>query len=245
MQGLSWNDPYRIRSYEELINWVNEVGFLPFFSNKVEGFSAEEHVAPDFWWTGDAEQDPWEWRELIARTHKVAYGKFFCGKAGFISMEWLPYFANFRRNGYDFDTLYEEGFADRREKAVMDFFIGESDDGELLWKQDMILSTDLRKMAGFGKGGYKNYQGILTQLQMKLYLVISDFRRRVNKSGAEYGMSVSIPLPPETLWGYDLVTGAYDEEPAVSRQRISGRIKELYPEAEDGDIDELVGKIPE
>ena len=31
----------------------------------MKGLSAEEHVSPRFWWTGDPEQDPWEWREII------------------------------------------------------------------------------------------------------------------------------------------------------------------------------------
>ncbi len=82
MHGLDWDNPYRIRSFQELINWINEVGFLPLFRNEIEGFSAEEHTSPRFWWTGDKEQDPWEWREIIARTGTVAYGKFFNKKAG-------------------------------------------------------------------------------------------------------------------------------------------------------------------
>ncbi|MBO4914391.1 MAG: hypothetical protein J5449_04215, partial [Oscillospiraceae bacterium] len=109
MRGLAWDDPCRIRTWQELVNWVNEVGFLPLFGNNINGFSVEEHVSPDFWWTGDVEQDPWEWRELIARSRCVAYGKFFGRKAGFISLEWLPRFVNARRDGYDFDSLCDEG----------------------------------------------------------------------------------------------------------------------------------------
>lgn len=60
MYGMEWDDPYRIRSYRELINWINEIGFLPLFKNEIEGFSAEEHTSNLFWWTGDREQDPWE-----------------------------------------------------------------------------------------------------------------------------------------------------------------------------------------
>lgn len=44
MCGMEWDDPYRIRSYRELINWINEIGFLPLFKNEIEGFSAEEHT---------------------------------------------------------------------------------------------------------------------------------------------------------------------------------------------------------
>ena len=64
------------------MNWIDEVGFLPLFANEVEGFSAEEHVSPNYWWTGDRDEDPWEWREIIAASHKVAYGKFFDRKSG-------------------------------------------------------------------------------------------------------------------------------------------------------------------
>ena len=83
---------------------------------------------------------------------------------------------------------------------------------------------------------------MLTGLQMQTYLVISDFRRRENKRGEEYGMAVSIPLPPETLWGYETVTAAYSEDPQVSRERIAEHIRAMYPNASEKDIDRLVGK---
>ena len=200
MRGLDWNDPFRIRTWEELVNWINEIGFLPLFANSIDGFSVEEHVSPDYWWTGNLEQDPWEWREIIARSHQVAYGKFFNKKAGFISTEWLPVFANARRMGYDFDSRWEEGLAGYREKLIMDFFMDEDETGENVWKAPGILTTDLKHLSGFGKGKEKNFPGIITDLQMKLYLVIGDFRRRTNNKGEDYGMSVSVMQPPETIW---------------------------------------------
>lgn len=164
MRGLAWDDPYRIRTWRELVSWINEVCFLLLFGNEITGFSVEEHVSPDFWWTGDREQDPWEWRELIARSREVAYGKFFGKKAGFISLEWLLYFANARRDGYDFDSLYEEGLANARSKRIMDAFSDVAGD----WKDELIFSTELKKLAGFGKEGAKNFPGVVTDLQMQL-----------------------------------------------------------------------------
>ena len=244
MKGLDRNDPYRIRTWNELVNWINEVGFLPLFANDVEGFSAEEHVSPDYWWTGIRDEDPWEWREIIASGHQVAYGKFFDQKAGFISLEWLPYFANFRRKGYDFDSRWEDGLASRREKIIMDMLTGRDDDGDMTFPDDQILSTELKKKAGFGKGGEKNYSGIVTGLQMQTYLVITDFRRRTNKKGEEYGMAVSVMLPPEAVWGYETVTAAYNESPADSYDRIVSRIKEQFPGAKDEDVIRLIGRRP-
>lgn len=104
MRGLDWDDPARIRSWEDLLDWIDEIGFLPLFKNEIDGFSVEEHTASLSWWTGDPMQDPWEWRELMARSGRVAYGKFFSRKAGFVSKTWFPHFANFRRDGYDFDS---------------------------------------------------------------------------------------------------------------------------------------------
>ena len=164
-------------------------------------------------------------------------------KAGFISVEWLPSFVNSRRSGYDFDARWEDGKVGRREKKIMDFFL--SDDEDEPFKDIYILSTDLKKQAGFGKGGEKNYQGIITQLQMETYLVISDFKRRENKKGEEYGMAVSVMLPPEKLWGYDRVTSAYSEKPSVSWERLVNHVKEMYPGADEKDIVRLIGKRPE
>ena len=245
MRGLDWDNPYRIRTWKELVRWINEVGFLPLFANEVEGFSAEEHISPNFWWKNDQEQDPWLWREYIARSHEVAYGKFFDKKAGFISTDWLPHFANYRRDGYDFDARWQDGLANIREKNIMDFYISENADGDTVWKTEEILSTDLKRMAGFGKEGAKNYPGIITGLQMNLYLVITDFRRRRNKKGREYGMSVSVLFPPETIWGYEAVTSAYRETPHTSWERIVGRVRELYPAASMENIVKLIGKEPE
>ena len=252
MRGLDWNDPYRIRTWQELVNWINEIGFLPLFGNEVEGFSAEEHTAPDYWWTGNRQEDPWEWREIIAASGQVAYGKFFGNKAGFISLDWLPYFANYRRNGYDFDARYQDGLASRREKKIMDFFIGEDEDGDAVYRDVRILSTDLKKEAGFGGGRknaggtekLKNFAGVITGLQMQTYLVIADFQRRQNKRGEAYGMAVSILLPPETIWGYEKVTAAYSESPRASWERIVGCVRELYPDAAEADVIRLIGKAP-
>ena len=244
MKGLEWDDPFRIRSWQELVNWVNEVGFLPLFANTVPGFSAEEHVHRWSWWTGDREQDPWEWRELIAHSRQVAYGKFFNQKAGFISQEWLPVFANFRRDGYDFDARWEDGLADRRERSIMNLLTGRDEEGDTTFPDVQILSTELKKQAGFGKGGDKNFPGIITGLQMKTYLVITDFRRRKSRQGREYGMAVSVLQPPEAVWGYEAVTRCYNESPAVSWERIVRRIQERFPGAEEHEIVKLIGRKP-
>ena len=245
MQGPKWNDPARVRTWQALIELIDGIGFLPLFGNEIAGFSVEEHVSPKYWWTGDQRHDPWEWRELIARSRKVAYGKFFDKKAGFISLKWLPLFANARRDGYDFDAAWADEKLTRREKLIMDHLTGLDAEGEIVWQDTPILSTVLKQQAGFGKGGEKNFPGTTTDLMMKLYLVTADFQRRRSKKGEEYGMAVSVLLPPEALWGYGAVTAAYEEEPAQSWEKLRAQLLAHFPGADESAVKKLLGKCPD
>ena len=244
MKGVSSRHPECIHTVEELEEYIESIGFLPLFANGVEGFSVEEWTDPKYWWTDNALRDPWAWREQISGKRKIAYGKFFDKKAGFVSLEWLPYFVNYRRDGYDFDARWEDGLANRREKKIMDHYIRTDEAGDTVYSEEEILSTELKKKAGFGKEGDKNYPGIITGLQMQFYLVTAGFRRRVNKKGGEYGMAVSVMFPPEKIWGYDMVTSAYKESPGESWQRLFDHVKELYEEADDEAVIRLIGKKP-
>jgi len=98
-------DDIFITSYEDLRSAVREFGFLPFFPCAVPGFSIEEHVAGDLWYdAADRDWKVWNWKGPLINDLNCAYGKFFGKKAVYVSREWFPDFANYRRNGYDFDA---------------------------------------------------------------------------------------------------------------------------------------------
>ena len=234
MQGLDYDDPACIRTVEDLRKYIEEVGFLPFFRCEIPGFSVEEHTASDSWWTDDPARDPWEWRKILAAGGNVAYGKFFNRNAGFISKKWFPAFANYRRDGYDFDARWDDELASMKSKKIMDLFAEEQMDREL-------FSFEAKQLAGYGKTGEKNFDGEVTNLQMQTYLCIRDFKRRKNKSGSEYGWGVAVYCTPEHLWGYDYVTSLYSEDPRDSAIRIFSRVKELYPEAGDRYLRRILG----
>lgn len=232
MYGVNEDDPCCIHTVEELMEYIDEIGFLPLFKNAIPGFSVEERTVPDNWWTGDVARDPWEWRAVVARSGRFAYGKFFDKKAGFISKKWFPYFANARRDGYDFDALWDDAKASARQKKIMDLFI--EDDTEL-------FSFEVKQRAGFGKGGEKNFDGTVTALQMETYLTVQDFRQKKNKAGESYGWAIAVYARPEKLWGYDYVTSAYQEKPEESAERIAAYMREVYPVAAAGQIKKVLG----
>ncbi|MDD2355989.1 MAG: hypothetical protein PHS72_08035, partial [Lachnospiraceae bacterium] len=171
MHGVEESDPCCLHTVGELEAYVNEVGFLPLFSGNIPDFSVEERTLPDYWWSGDEMNDPWEWRKIIAGRGNIAYGKFFEKRAGFISREWLPRFVNYRRDGYDFDARWDEELAGNRQKKIMDLFDDETE----------LYSNEAKHRAGFGKNWEKNFDGILTELEMQMYLTDCDFRQRQNK----------------------------------------------------------------
>lgn len=236
MKGCAPDDPGRIRTPLELKALVLELGFLPLFSNDIPGFSAEERTAAADWWTGDPAGDPWEWRMLLAADEDIAYGKFFDQKAGFVSKAWFPAFANYRRDGYDFDALFDDGLAPWRAKKLMDALEPDEDMRGLA-----LMTNDLKERAGFGKGGEKNFPGVLTALQMQSYLLMLDFRQRRNRRGESYGWHIAVMATPETKWGRECIGAGYAEKPAESWARIRGHIAARFPAAEDKAIRRVLG----
>ena len=232
MYGIPEDDPECVHNFEELTGLIGRVGFLPLFRNEIEGFSVEEHVDPRYWWSGDTERDPWEWRKLAARSLDMAYGKFFAGKAGIISLDWLPLFISFRRNGYDFDALWHEGRVQFRQKKIMDCLNGVPE----------MPGWLLRKSAGFVKGGEKNFEGTITALQNMLFVVISDFRPKKNKYGLDYGWDVSVYARPEEVWGMDPVYQADTLRPDRSYAEICGLLKENFPAVSEAAVLSMIGK---
>ena len=226
-----------IHTVSEAASYIQKVGFIPLFSNTISGFSLEEHTAPSQWWSDDPETDPWIWRQTLSSNPDIAYGKFFGRNAGFISKDWFPVFANYRRNGYDFDALFEDELASYRSKKIMDVF--ELND-EAVGRQ--IMSSEVKSLAGFSKdGGEKNFEGVITDLQMQTYLIVGDFRQKKNKKGQPFGWHIALMETPETKWGREYVTSCYPEDPAISWQRITEKMKSGFQNAGDKEIIKMLG----
>lgn len=230
MHGMDVRDPRRIRTPEQLREVVDRLGFLPLFRNPIYGFSVEEMTLAEDWWSGNEKRDPWEWRRILAAEGKVAYGKFFDKKAGFISLEWLPRFVNWRRDGYDYEGWWEDGHSRNREKLIMDLFENETE----------LYSFEIKKKAGFGKGGEKNFEGTLTDLMMKSFLTVRDFRQKRNKQMEPYGWHIAVYTTPENLWGKELIWQAEDEKPEESGKAILDHLKKIRPQATETEIKKLM-----
>ncbi len=198
-----------VYTQEDLIKLIQRVGFLPFFKNEIVGFSLEECASDDCWFPA-AGDGVWEWKGPVIQSSNCAYGKFFANKAGFISRQWFPDFANFRRNGYDLDALYDDGYAKTADIQLW----------KLLKKNGSLLTGELKKSGNYSRDGNKGFESIITRLQMECYVIITDFEYKRDKYGATYGWGISRYDTPESRFGADFTGSVYCREPEDSFSKV-------------------------
>lgn len=158
---------------------------------------------------------PLKWR--IRRSGKCLYGKLFNKKAGFVSREWIPDFANFRRDGYDFDARWDDGLASYKDKELYEAIAGEG----------RKLSKRLKEALNYRKGGNIGFETCITRLQMQSYVCIADFVYMQDRYGRPYGWGVAEYATPEELFGYDLITSAYQRDPQKSKERMMQHLSSI------------------
>lgn len=224
MRGMD----FIIKSPADLIEAINKYGFLPYFRNSIEGFSIEEHIEPRYWF-GD-EEGAWEWKGSVIQKTGCAYGKFFERKTVYISKEWFPDFANYRRDGYDFDALYDDGLVRHTDKVLYD----------LLDKSAPVISKELKKLGDYRKGGNKGFDTSITRLQEQCYIIISNFVYMTDRRGQPYGWGVAEYSTPEQFMGEDFTKKVYRREPQESYELIYEHLKKILPNAADGQIKKIL-----
>ena len=220
----------QILTCQDLIDLIDTWGFVPFFKNSIPGFSVEE-LTPKHLWFSDTQDGPWEWKGPAIVNSGCAYGKFFVGKAVFVSRDWVCHFANYRRDGYDFDARFDDGLAPLKDKWVFD----------LLNEHPSLLSKELKQLGNFGKEGKKGFDTIVTRLQMQGYITTANFEYMLDKKGCPYGWGVARYATFENLFGSDFTNNVYACTPAKSRRLIFDHLCALLPDADKKKIDKLIG----
>ena len=207
-----------IHTCAELTAFIDEIGFLPLLRMGVAGWSAEELADEDCQYTllpdGGWEWPLWEWKGAVIQESGCAYGKFFRGKAGFVSREWWPDFCNWRRQVYPFPS------PESVEEAIL----------LTLKENGSLITRDLRALCGFtGPKMRSKFDAYLTRLEMGGYVVTEDFIYPRDRHGRQYGWGWSLLTTPEALFGKNACHPAYT--PQESRKRLLCQFKKILPNA--------------
>lgn len=217
-----------VRSFEDLTDAVERFGIVPLFKNSIPGFSVEEHVVPEVWFSDG--EGVWEWKGPVIRQTGCAYGKLFEKKAAFVSAELYRELANCRRDGYDFDARYEDGLAQRRDMELYD----------LVEKNAPVLSRSLKAMGDYRKGGRTDFDTSMNRLQEQCYIIISDFVYSRDRYGTAYGWGIAEYTTPEQFYGKSFTEHVYNRSPAESRGLILDRLRALLPHAEESVLEKFL-----
>ena len=216
---------YYVRTKQDLIDAVNEFGIVPYFASSIPGFSLEEHCSPAVLFNDTAE-NTWEWKGPVIQATGCAYGKLFLKKAAYVRQDLYLDLANFRRDGYDFDSRYDEGLAGFRDMQLYD----------LIDKNAPVLSKVLRQSGGYAYSGrwqktdgVKGFDTVITRLQAQCYVIISDFVYTLDKYGRRRGWGVAEYSTPERSFGESFSENVYLCSPEESYDRLLNHLAGLFP----------------
>lgn len=229
----------------QLENLIKEWGFMPFFKNGIEGFSIQEITPPELLFGDDFENGPWQWKGPIIANWECAYGKFFAKKAGYVSLEWLPDFINWRRSQLPLKKFDTDG------RRIL----------EVLVEHESMLSKQLKVESGFtlsrrkkvfnpndptepiiNKHNGTTFDAIIAQLQMGTHVCIVDFEYQVSRLGETYGWGVARYCTPEAMYPdlFPIRDRVEGRSPNESRERIIERVAKLFPSATRKQIEKLI-----
>ena len=212
-----------IHSCPELVEYIQKTGFLPLLYSGIRGFSAEEIVDDDCRYVvfsdGGWDWPLWKWKGPIVTDGNCVYGKFFAGKAGFVSREWWPDFYNYRRSQHPAPA------AGSIEEAIL----------LTLQEHGSLITRELRAACGFtGPKMRSRFDNYVTRLQMACRIVTEDFVYPRDKHNQEYGWGWSLLTTPEQLMGRDACH--CPRSPQESFDRLIAHFRKLLPEASDKQI---------
>ena len=217
-----------IHSCPELIECIRQVGFLPLLDSGVQGFCAEALLAEECRFVqfddGSWEWPLWQWKGPVVTDGSCVYGKFFGGKAGFVSREWWPPRDNWRRSR---SPEPEEG-------SVEDVILS------TLSASDSLITRELRAACGFtGPKMRGKFDAYVTRLQMACRIVTEDFVYPTDRHGREYGFGWSLLTTPERLLGAEACRASC--APEESFRRMHTHLTALLPHASERQLLKLLG----
>ncbi|MBS8263732.1 hypothetical protein DYI25_04650 [Mesobacillus boroniphilus] len=170
---------YKIKTYEEAIQVIDEVGFLP-LAPLVPDFPALNTItAPESWHT-DTEFDPWIWRTRFSVDGVAGYGKFMKKKSILISRDFLPYFKTVLGSYETVEERYQKGTLSREALSLY----------RIINEEGLIDTRELRTQAGLRDKEHKKvFDNALLELQGTMDIVISGIKEKINSEGDKNGWS--------------------------------------------------------
>ena len=166
-----------LTNYQDFLSRVEELGFMP-FSHFLPGFPSVSAETPsNIWYTGDAETDPWRWKDRAAEEKRLAYGCILGGHKGFVTDRMYPIFVAAFRPAQSMPELYAAGLVEQMVYRVWQLF-----------DEHRTLETHrVRRLMGVNKSTGSRVDAILRRLQQEYAITVSGSAQKVSAKGQLYG----------------------------------------------------------
>ena len=210
--------PVTVRSGRDIAALVHEIGFLPFYSTPVPGFSLRDLTDPAIWISNDQSVNPWYYRQDVALDDRIVYGKLFDGKMGFVDIDLFPDFVRVRRDGRDPREMLEAGFLKPVDLAVLDAIPHGESRTEPLIKEDLIVEP-------------KGIPAALARLQTATFLYTASFEYKLTRGGRPYGWPLAAYMRPEEELGRERVFPRSERTYEDARAALLERVLAVVPDA--------------
>ena len=164
-----------------------------------------------------------KWKGPAVTEGGFAYGKFFNGKAGFISRRWWPHFCNYRRH------IHPAPSSGSVEETIL----------VILQTNGSMITRELRAACGFtGSRMRSRFDAYVTRLQSATRLVTEDFVYPHDRHGQPYGWGWALLTTPEHLFGHSecQCTESPDESHAMMLEHLHS-----FLDCSDQQLSKLIG----
>lgn len=219
---------FRIDNAQAMERAIREVGFVPFFRNRIPGFSIQEMTPKEYWFDGEEGiLGPWDWKIECVQSGDIAYGKFLCGgKASFATVEWYREIMNLQRLRFSLDKAGE---------MILEYVSAHGG----------ISIKEVRSLLGVRKSAA---DAAIARLQRQCRLVTGDLTRVYRGPNLKYsGWQVATFCRPEDIFKGDSSFAAFtsvpgfpfagdadplhtDHTPEESLEALADHIGSLYPD---------------
>lgn len=170
---------YKVKTYEEAIQVIDELGFLP-LASLVPGYPSLNSITLEGNWHSDTEFDPWIWRTKFSSDGIAGYGKFIKKKSILVSRKLLPYAKKVLGSDESVEERYLSGNISREAYGLY----------KIISQEEGIDTRALRSEAGLKeKEKKKQFENALLDLQGTMDIVISGIQEKKNEDGETNGWS--------------------------------------------------------
>jgi len=219
-----------LKTYEQAVEFVNHMGFLPLSRNSCGYISLADMTSPSQWHT-NLSCDPWIWKDKMAFENKAAYAKIFSKRPMFVSLKWYPVFLSYFRPSDSMEGLHKKG--------VISFYAYQI--YKLLNEFGKLNTHNLRNMLHIKREEKSKFRNALIELQIKMFITVCGVSQKENKEGLPYGWHVTDYDLVERWCSREICHQSLEFSAREAGKMIKDHIRKNKPDMDEKEIEKFIG----